>query len=228
MSWPDGGTTPFRGEKDTNYEGGWRVPCAIRWPGVIEPGTVSNDVFSHTDMLPTLAAAAGEPDVVQKLETGYRSGGKTFKVHIDGYNLLPRLKGQAKENPRKGFLYWSDDGDLMALRVGDWKATFMEQRAHGLGVWREPLVSLRAPKIYNLRSDPFERGDVDASMFYDKWMADRAFLLVPAQAIVGEFLKTFEKFPPRQKPSSFSIDQALEKAREGQEQLAGTAAGAPH
>ena len=157
MSWPDGGTTPFRGEKDTNYEGGWRVPCAIRWPGVIKPGTVSNEIFSHTDMLPTLAAAAGEPDIVEKLKKGYKSGNKTFKVHIDGYNLLPFLKGEVKENPRKGFLYWSDDGDLMALRVGNWKCTFMEQRAHGLDVWREPLVPLRAPDIYNLRSDPFER-----------------------------------------------------------------------
>ncbi len=225
MSWPDGGSTPFRGEKDTNYEGGWRVPCAIRWPGVIEPGTVSNEMFSHTDMLPTLAAAAGEPDVVEKLKKGYKSGNKTFKVYIDGYNLLPFVKGEVKENPRRGFIYWSDDGDLMALRVAQWKATFMEQRAHGVGVWQEPLVALRVPKIYNLRSDPFERGDVDGSMFYDKWMVDRAFLLVPAQAIVGEFLKTFEQFPPRQKPASFSIDQALDKARESQEKLASAAAG---
>ena len=211
MSWPDGGTTPFRGEKDTNWEGGWRVPCAIRWPGVIKPGTVSNEVFSHTDMLPTLAAAAGEPDIVAKLKKGHKAGNKTFKVYIDGFNLLPFLKGETKENPRKGFLYWSDDGDLMALRVGHWKATFMEQRSHGLNVWREPLVSMRCPKLYNLRSDPFERGDADASVFYDKWMADRAFLLVPAQAIVAEFIKTFEEFPPRQKPASFSIDQVMEK-----------------
>jgi arylsulfatase A-like enzyme len=220
MSWPDGGTTPFRGEKDTNFEGGWRVPCAIRWPAVIKPGTVSNEVFSHTDMLPTLAAAAGDPDVVEKLKKGYKSGNKTFKVHIDGSNLLPFLKGEVKENPRKGFLYWSDDGDLMALRVGNWKVTFLEQRAHGLDVWREPLVPMRAPKMYNLRSDPFERGDQDGSVFYDKWMADRAFLLVPAQAIVGEFLKTFQEFPPRQKPASFSIDQALEKARQNEKQMA--------
>ncbi len=220
MSWPDGGTTPFRGEKDTNFEGGWRVPCAIRWPGVIEPGTVSNDLFSHQDMLPTLAAAAGDPDVVEKLKKGYKSGKKTFKVHIDGYNLLPRWKGQARENPRRGFIYWSDDGDLMALRVDDWKATFMEQRGHGVGVWQEPLVPLRVPKIYNLRSDPFERGDLDGSMFYDKWLIDRAFLLVPAQAIIGEFLKTFAEFPPRQTPSSFSIDKVLEKARESEKHLA--------
>jgi arylsulfatase len=226
MSWPDGGATPFRGEKDTNWEGGWRVPCAIRWPGVIKPGTVSNEVFSHQDMLPTLAAAGGESAIVEKLKKGYKSGNKTFKVHIDGYNLLPFFKGEVKENPRKGHMYWSDDGDLMALRVGNWKVTFMEQRAHGFDVWKEELVNLRAPDLYNLRSDPFERGKEDASMFYAKWMADRTFLLVPAQAIVGEFLKTFAEFPPRQKPASFSIDQALEKARDLQEKMA-TTAGVP-
>src|SRR5262249_6841571 len=148
MSWPDGGSTPFRGEKDTNYEGGWRVPCAIRWPGVIKPGTTSNEMFSHTDMLPTLAAAAGEPDAVEKLKKGYKSGNKTFKVHIDGYNLLPFLKAEVKENPRKGFLYWSDDGDLMALRVGPWKVHFMVQRSTGFGVWVEEFSKLRVPQIY--------------------------------------------------------------------------------
>jgi arylsulfatase len=225
MSWPDGGTTPFRGEKDTNFEGGWRVPCAIRWPGVIKAGTVSNDIFSHTDMLPTLAAAAGDPDVVEKLKKGYKSGNKTFKVHIDGYNLLPFLKGEVKENPRKGFLYWSDDGDLMALRVANWKCTFMEQRAKGFKVWEEPLVTKRLPDLYNLRSDPFERATEDADVFYAKWKADRAFLLVPAQQIVGEFLQTFKEFPPRQKPASFSIDQALEKARQSQAAMAKVAGG---
>ena len=224
MSWPDGGTTPFRGEKDTNFEGGWRVPCAIRWPGFIKPGTVSNELFSHQDMLPTLAAAAGEPDIVEKMKKGFKSGNKTFKVHLDGYNLLPHLKGEAA-NPRKGFLYWSDDGDLMALRVGNWKVEFLQQRAHGFDVWREPLTPTRAPNIYNLRSDPFERATEDATLFYGKWMADRAFLLVPAQAIVGEFLKTFEEFPPRQKPASFSIDGALEKARQNQQTMAKTAGG---
>ncbi|NTX17369.1 arylsulfatase [Myxococcus sp. CA056] len=220
MSWPDGGSTPFRGEKDTNWEGGWRVPCVIRWPGVIEPGTVSNEMFSHTDLLPTLLAAAGEGDIVKKLERGHTAGGKTFNVHIDGYNLLPFLKGEVKENPRRGFFYWSDDGDLMALRVGAWKVVFMEQRAHGLSVWREPLAELRIPKLFNLRSDPFERADTDASMYYDRWFAERGFALVPAQEIVGEFLKTFERFPPRQRPASFSIDQALERARDKHERLA--------
>ena len=225
MSWPDGGTTPFRGEKDTNFEGGWRVPCAIRWPGVIEPGTVSNEVFSHTDMLPTLAAIGGDPDIVEKLKKGTQLGKKKFKVHIDGFNLLPFIKGEVKENPRKGFLYWSDDGDLMALRVGNWKCTFMEQRAKGFKVWEEPLVAKRVPDLYNLRSDPFERATEDADIFYAKWKADRAFLLVPAQAIVAEFLATFKEFPPRQKPASFSIDQALEKATQNQKALAKGAAG---
>jgi arylsulfatase A-like enzyme len=144
-------------------------------------------------MLPTLAAAAGEPDAVEKLKKGYKSGKKTFKVCIDGYNLLPFLNGEVKENPRKGFLYWSDDGDLMAMRVNNWKCTFMEQRAHGLGVWEEPLVTMRLPDIYNLRTDPFERAKEDAQMFYPKWKADRAFLLVPAQEIVGQFLQTFKR-----------------------------------
>ncbi len=224
LSWPDGGTTPFRGEKDTNWEGGWRVPCAIRWPGFIKPGTVSNDIFSHTDMLPTLAAVAGEPDIVEKLRKGYKAG-KTFKVHIDGYNLLPFLKGDVKENPRKGFLYWSDDGDLMALRYDNWKFHFMEQRSHGFDVWKEPFTTVRFPTLFNLRSDPFERATEDATMFYQKWSADRMYLLVPAQVIVGEFLKTFEEFPPRQKPASFSIDQALDKAREQGKAMAAAASG---
>ena len=225
MSWPDGGTTPFRGEKDTNFEGGWRVPCAIRWPGMIKPGTVSNEIFSHTDMLPTLTAVGGDPDVVAKLKKGYKSGKKNFKVHIDGFNLLPLIKGEVKENPRKGFLYWSDDGDLMAIRVGNWKGEFLQQRAKGFDVWREPMTALRAPNLYNLRADPFERATEDATLFYGKWMADHAFMLVPMQAIVGEFLKTFEEFPPRQRPASFSIDQAVEKARQ-QEKTIAKAAGA--
>jgi arylsulfatase len=220
MSWPDGGSTPFRAEKDTNYEGGWRVPCAIRWPGVIKAGSVSNEVFSHTDMLPTLLAAAGEPDIVERLKKGHKAGNKTFKVHVDGYNLLPFLKGDVKTNPRPAFIYWSDDGDLMALRVNQWKVHFLEQRMEGFKVWSEPFTKLRLPKVFNVRSDPFERADIEADMFYAKWMADRAFLLVPAQAIVAQYLKTFEQFPPRQRPSSFSVDQALEKARQQEAEMA--------
>jgi len=211
MSWPDGGTTPFRGEKDTNFEGGWRVPFVMRWPGVIEPGRVINDICSLQDMIPTFAAAAGEPDLVEKVKKGATINGKNFRVHLDGYNLLPFLSGKEKESPRKGFLYWSDDGDLMALRAGNWKIEFIQQRARGLDVWREPMVTLRAPNMYNLRSDPFERATEDANVFYNKWMADHAFMLVPAQAIVAEFLKTFQEFPPRAKAASFSMSQVMDK-----------------
>jgi len=224
-SWPDGGMTPFRGEKDTNWEGGWRVPCAIRWPGVIKPATVSNDIFSHLDMLPTLLAAAGEPDIVEKLKKGHKAGNKTFKVHIDGYNVLPFLRGEVKENPRKGIMYWSDDGDLIALRSGNWKCHFQVQHAEGVAAWSTPFVPLRVPQLFNLRSDPLERGDT--SIYYQKWAADRMFTLVPAQAIVAEFLKSFAEFPPRQKPSSFSVDDALEKARTSEKQLAGVTGGGP-
>lgn len=210
MSWPDGGCTPFRGEKDTNFEGGWRVPCAIRWPGVIKPGTTSNEIFSHQDMLPTLLAAAGEPDIVEKVKKGHTAGNKTFKVHLDGYNLLPYLKGETTESPRKGFLYWSDDGDLMALRAGNWKAQFMEQRAKGCSVWGEPMVKTRAPVIYNLRSDPFETGPESGGLFYNKWVFDRIFILVPVQAIVQEFMKTLIEFPPRQRPASFTVGDVME------------------
>ncbi len=160
-----------------------------------------------------MLAAAGEPEIVEKLKKGHKAGNKTFKVHVDGYNLLAFFKGEVKENPRKGFMYWSDDGELMALRVGTWKVHFMEQRAEGVAVWQEPFVNLRFPKLFNLRSDPFERADVDATFYYAKWAADRMFMLIPAQAIVGQFLQTFKEFPPRQKPSSFSVDEALEKAR---------------
>ncbi len=219
MSWPDGGSTPFRGEKDTNWEGAFRVPCLIRWPGKIKAGTVSNDIHSHYDFLPTFAAAGGEPDIVEKCKKGHTVGKKTFKVHLDGYNLLQN------KNPRKEFLYWSDDGELMALRYENWKIVFAEQRAHGLDVWREPLVNLRAPKIFNLRSDPFEIGEEDAAIFYNKWMVDRAFLLVPAQAIVGDFLKSFEEFPPRQESASFSIDEVVLKAKEKQKAIESGAIG---
>jgi arylsulfatase len=176
-------------------------------------------------MLPTLAAAGGDPDAVEKLKKGYKSGNKNFKVHIDGFNLIPFFKGEVKENPRKGFLYWSDDGDLMAIRVGNWKGEFVQQRARGFDVWREPLTTLRAPNLYNLRTDPFERATEDATLFYGKWMADRTFLLVPMQAIVGEFLKTFKEFPPRQKAASFGVDQIMKKAEEAQQKMAAAASG---
>ncbi len=209
LSWPDGGATPFRGEKDTNWEGGWRIPCVMRWPGVIEPGRVINDICSLQDFIPTFAAAAGEPDLVEKVKKGYAIEGKTFKVHLDGANLLPFLSGKEKESPRKGFLYWSDDGDLMALRVNQYKIVFAEQRAKGLDVWREPLSQLRIPKMFDLRSDPFERGE--ESFKYNDWFVEHVPYQYAAQAIVHEWLESFKEFPPRQKAASFTVDQIVEK-----------------
>ncbi|ODT21226.1 MAG: arylsulfatase [Kaistia sp. SCN 65-12] len=213
MSWPDGGNTPFRGEKATGWEGGFRVPMLIRWPGVIKPGTVSNDIFSHYDLIPTFCAAAGEPDIVAKTRTGYQAGGQTFKVHLDGYNLEPFLAGSAKEAPRREFLYWSDDGDLLAIRFQDWKVHFKIQENEGIDVWQRQFTDLRVPLVFNLRGDPFERGDT--SIEYDKWMAERAFIVVPSQALVAEWLESFKEFPIRQKPASFSLDRVMEQLSPG-------------
>ena len=209
FSWPDGGTTPFRGEKNENWEGGYRVPCAIKWPGVIQPGTVNNDIFSHEDMLPTILAAAGVPDVKEQLLKGMKVGSKTFKVHLDGYDLTDALSGKA-ESPRHEFFYWNDDGSLVALRYDQWKLVFQEQREHGFAVWAEPFVPLRVPKLFNLRTDPFEIAD-HCSMDYDHWRLDRVFLIVPAQQYIAEYIATFREFPPSQKVGSFSLDQVLEK-----------------
>ncbi len=208
FSWPDGGSSPFRNEKASNWEGAYRVPCAIRWPGVIQPGTVINEICSHEDMLPTLLAAAGVPDVKEQLLKGMKIGDKTFKVHLDGYNLMPALKAGG-EWPRKEFFYFNDDGSLVALRFNQWKMVFAEQRAQGLDVWQDPFVPLRFPKLFNLRSDPFEIADHE-SISYGKWRVDRAFLLVPAQQYVAQFLATFKEFPPSQKAGSFSLDSVLE------------------
>ncbi|ANL69875.1 sulfatase protein (plasmid) [Rhizobium phaseoli] len=212
FSWPDGGTTPFRGEKNENWEGGYRVPGVMRWPGVVKPGTEINEVFSHEDWVPTLVAAAGEPDITEKLLAGYEAVGKTFKVHLDGYDQHDLLAGSGPSK-RKEYFYWTDDGNLAALRYEQWKIVFMEQRARGLDVWQDPLVTLRFPKLFNLRSDPFEIADQDAGD-YDKWRVERAFVLVPAQAFVGKHLTTYQDFPPRQKPGSFSLDQVLAKLQE--------------
>jgi arylsulfatase len=208
LSWPDGGATPFRGEKDTNWEGGWRVPCLIRWPGVIKPGSVFNDLCAHEDFMPTLAAAAGEPGLVDKLRKGHTMGSRSFKVHLDGHDLLPYLKGEARESPREQFLYWSDDGDLLALRHGDWKVHFEVQLSEGIAVWKTDFTTLRMPDIYNLRSDPFERGQ--ESILYGKWAADRMFVMIPAQAAVARWLSSFEEFPPRQKPASWSLKNVMD------------------
>jgi arylsulfatase len=218
LSWPDGGVTPFRGEKDTNWEGGWRVPTAIRWPGVIKPGTVSNEIFSHQDMLPTLVAAAGEPDIVEKCKKGYKAGDKTFKVYLDGFNLLPHFKGQAP-NPRPGFMYWGDEGDLMALRLGNWKVHFAVQRAEGVLAWQEPLVTLRFPMLVNLRTDPFENAEVAGNVYYNKWRIDHVFALAPFGAMVAQYMATMKEFPPRQTPESWSPAAFLEKLRRQQEAL---------
>jgi len=214
-TWPDAATTPFRGEKNTNWEGGWRVPAFVRWPGKINPGSVSNQIMHHMDWLPTFLAMAGEPDVKEKLLTGYSAIGRNYKVHLDGYNFLPFLTGQTDKGPRREIFYFSDDGDLTALRYQDWKLVFLEQRVPGtLQVWAEPFVPLRLPKIFNLRRDPFERADITSNTYYD-WLIDRAFLVVPAQAYVAKFMATFKEYPPRQKAASFSLDQVMEQLKTG-------------
>jgi arylsulfatase A-like enzyme len=210
-TWPDGAMTPFRSEKDTNWEGAFRVPEMIRWPGRIPAGVVSNDIISHHDWLPTFLAAAGEPDIVAKLKNGYTAGDKSFRVHVDGYNLLPYLSRETDKCPRPGFVYFSDDGDLLAARFDNFKMVFMEQRMPGtLQIWAEPFVVLRLPKLFNLRTDPFERADYTSNSYWD-WFVDHAFLCVAAQGIIGTFLATFTEVPPRQRAASFTIDQALEK-----------------
>ena len=207
--WPDGGMTPFRNEKNSNWEGGYRVPTLIRWPGVIKPGTVYNDVFSHEDMLPTILAAAGEPDIKAKLKSGHSAMGRDYKVHLDGYNLMPYFKGEVSEGPRKEFFYWTDDGQLANLRFDRWKMVFMEQRAHGFEVWQEPLVTLRVPKLFDMRGDPFERADHDVEG-YNIWRFDRAYLILPAVNYVAQHLATYQEFPPRQKPGTFNLNRVLE------------------
>jgi arylsulfatase A-like enzyme len=219
-TWPDAGWNPFRGEKNTNWEGGWRVPAMVRWPGRIKAGSVSNPIVSHMDWLPTFLAAAGEPDIKEKLLTGYKNKamGRDYKVHLDGYNILPLLTGETEESPRKEMFYFSDDGDLTALRYGDWKLLFMEQEKPGtLAVWQYPFVPLRLPYIYNLRRDPYERSTITSNTYYD-WLLDHAYFLVPAQTYVANFMATFKEFPPRQKAASFSLDQVMETL-----QSAGTA-----
>jgi arylsulfatase len=209
MSWPDGGTTPFKGEKATNWEGGFRVPTLIRWPGTIKPGTTYNDMFAHEDFIPTFAAAGGDADVVSRCSKGCQSGKKTFKVHLDGYNLTPFFKGEVKESPRKEFLYWNDDGELVAIRYTDWKVAFKEQEHVGFEVWQKEFTNLRFPHLYNLRGDPFERGP--ESIEYNKWAADRMFIVVPAQALVAQWIQSFKEFPIRQKPASFNLDEVMQR-----------------
>lgn len=210
-TWPDGATTPFRSEKDTNWEGAFRVPQVIRWPGHIAARSISNDIVQHHDWLPTLLAAAGEPDIVDKLEQGHALGDKTFKVHIDGYNLLPYLTGEVEHSPRRGMVYFSDDCDVLGIRFENWKIVFMEQRKQGtLGIWAEPFTPLRVPKLFNLRTDPFERADVTSNTYWD-WFLDHDYIAFYGTAIATAFLDTFKEFPPRQEPATFTINQAVAK-----------------
>ena len=216
-SWPDGAMTPFRGEKNTNWEGAFRVPAMIRWPGHIKPGSVSNDIVSGLDWFPTLLAAAGDLDVKDKLLKGWDVGGTTFKVHLDGYNQLPYLTGQQDKSARNSFFYFNDDGQLVATRVGNWKMNFCEQRTEGtLAVWRDPFTCLRAPTMFNLRMDPYERAEITSNTWND-WVIRHSYMVVPMQALVGEFVATFKEFPPRQKPSSFSVDQIMEQLQKPQD-----------
>ena len=213
-TWPDAASTPFRGEKNTNWEGGWRVPAMVRWPGVIKPGSVSNGIVHHMDWLPTFVVAAGKKDIKKDLLDGYKSSalGRNYKIHLDGYDLTEHLKDPENvPSPRKEIFYFTDDGDLSALRYGDWKLIFMEQRVEAtLEAWANPFTPLRVPLIFNLRRDPYERAQITSNTYYD-WMVDRVFLLVPAQAYVGKFLQTFVEYPPRQRAASFSLDQVMEK-----------------
>jgi arylsulfatase len=216
-SWPDSGTTPFRAEKNTNWEGGYRVPAFVRWPGHVPAGSVCNEIVSHLDWLPTLLAAAGEPNIKEKLLKGHKAGKKEFKVHLDGYNMLALFTGKEKAGPRKEFYYFSDDADLVALRYDNWKIVFMEQRCPGTcQIWAEPFVTLRIPKVFNLRTDPYEQADITSNTYWD-WMIDHAFVLIPAQNIVGAFLMTFKDYPPRQKAASFSLEQVTDKLKAGLE-----------
>jgi arylsulfatase A-like enzyme len=213
-SWPDAAMTPFRNEKNSNWEGAYRVPAMARWPGKIKPGTVSNEIMSHMDWFPTLLAAAGVPDIKEKLLSGYTVGDMTYKVHLDGYNVLPNVTGQEAKWPRNSFFYFSDDGDLTGLRYDNWKIAFSIQTAPGtLEVWQKEFENLRVPFIFNLRTDPYERASITSNTYYD-WLLDHAFMLVPAQAMVGEFLATFAQFPPRQKAASFTVNQALDKLKQ--------------
>jgi len=213
-SWPDGAMTPFRSEKNTNWEGAYRVPCMVRWPGKIKPGSVSNQMAGHHDWLPTILAMAGDGEVKEKLLKGYKVGDTSYKVHLDGYNLVPYLTGQVEKSPRESFLYCNDDQQLTALRYDNWKIVFMEQRVQGtLRIWAEPFVSLRVPKIFNLRTDPYDRADVTSNTYYD-WLIDHVFLLVPAQDYVGQFLMTFRDYPQRQKAASFNLDEVMETLKQ--------------
>jgi arylsulfatase len=213
-TWPDGGMTPFRSEKNTNWEGAFRIPMIVRWPGKIAPGSISNEIVQHHDWLPTFLALAGAPDIVDKLKKGYKAIGRTYKNHIDGFNFLPYLTGQEKQGPRQAFFYFSDDGDVLGIRFDNWKVVFAEQRCKGtLQVWAEPFVRLRLPKIFNLRTDPYEFADITSNTYWD-WIFNNAYFIYGAQAIMAQFVATFKEFPAVQRPNTFTVDDALRKMSE--------------
>ena len=210
-SWPDAGMTPFRSEKNSNWEGAYRVPALLRWPGRIEPGTTLNGIVSHNDWFVTLLAAAGDTDVADRLKSGTKLAGAEFKVHLDGHNQLDYVTGAVDQSPRNHFFYVSDDGDLTALRYDNWKFVFLEQRATGtLQIWQEPFTELRFPKLFNLKTDPYEKADGTSNTYYD-WVLDHIWLFIPAQMYVAEMIQSFVEFPVRQTPPSFSVDQVLAK-----------------
>ncbi len=214
-SWPDAGMTPFRNEKNSNWEGAYRVPALVRWPGHIPPDTVLNGIVSHNDWFVTLLAAAGEPDIAAKLKAGTELAGTSYRVHLDGHNQLPYITGEVEDSPRRHFFYVSDDGDLTALRFDNWKIVFMEQRAPGtLNVWLEPYTILRAPKVFNLRTDPYERADITSNTYFD-WVFDHVWLFVPAQAYVARMIASLAEYPPRQAPASFNLDRVMKKLQAG-------------
>ena len=212
-SWPDAGITPFRSEKNTNWEGGWRVPAFVRWPGKIKAGSVLNGIVTHQDWLATFLAAAGDPDIKEKLLVGHKAGNKTFKVHIDGFNMLPYLTGEVKDSPRQTFFYISDDGDILAIRHQDWKAVLMEQRAFGMDTWAEPFVPLRIPHFFHLRRDPFERAYESSNTYWD-WLISHAYLIYGMQAVVAQQLENFIKYPPRQKAAAFNLEAVMRQLEE--------------
>ena len=210
-TWPDAGTTPFRSEKNTNWEGAFRIPMMVRWPGNVPAGAVANGIVQHHDWFPTFLEMAGGDDVVDKLKTGFQACGRTYKNHIDGVSLLNYIRGETDESPRNAFFYFSDDGDMLGLRYDNWKVVFMEQRCRGtMQIWAEPFTTLRVPKLFNLRTDPYEYADITSNTYYD-WFVDNGFMVMAAQAIAGKFMETFKDFPPVQKPNTFTIDQALDK-----------------
>ena len=216
FTWPDGGTTMFRGEKNTQWEGGYRVPCMIRWPGVIKPGTIVNEIGAHEDMMPTLLAAAGDATAVSDLRRGRTVAAREYKVHLDGYDLAPALKGESAW-PRSDFIYWTDGGEVAALRYKDWKATFLLQESEGLDVWQKPFTELRAPILTNLRMDPFERARSEHAVGYQRWYLEHMFMIAPAGAYVGQWLQSFREFPPRQKPGSFNLERVMEAVTKPQQ-----------